>query len=169
MNRLLLPLAVILSTAALHAENWSNWRGPLHGSSPEQGLPATFSKTEGVKWAVEMPGMSAATPVIWGDRVFATAADAKTGKQAALCLDRRTGARRSALTHRSCRSACVMAEANPCSATGMAQPATKVPIFPGNAVNFSGETRRSGVAERIRKPDDSKEKVVRRFPTQSYG
>jgi outer membrane protein assembly factor BamB len=39
-----------------------------------------------------MPGASAATPVIWGDRVFATAADPKTKKQSALCLDRRTGA-----------------------------------------------------------------------------
>ncbi|MBL9190084.1 MAG: PQQ-like beta-propeller repeat protein [Opitutaceae bacterium] len=92
MIRLLLPLTLVLSAAALRAENWSNWRGPLHnGSSTEKNLPSSFSKTEGVKWAVEMPGMSAATPVIWGDRVFATAADAKTGKQAALCLDRRTG------------------------------------------------------------------------------
>lgn len=93
LKSLLLPLALLAATAALHAENWSNWRGPLHnGSSPEQGLPATFSKTEGVKWAVDMPGMSAGTPVIWGDRVFATAADTKTGKQCALSLDRRTGA-----------------------------------------------------------------------------
>ncbi len=93
LTRLLLPLALFASATALHAENWANWRGPLHnGSSPEKGLPATFSKTEGVKWAVDMPGMSAATPVIWGDRVFATAADTKTGKQCALSLDRRTGA-----------------------------------------------------------------------------
>ena len=91
--RLLSFVAFALSAAALQAENWSNWRGPLHnGSSPEKNLPATFSKTEGVKWAVDMPGASAATPVIWGDRVFATAADPKTKKQSALCLDRRTGA-----------------------------------------------------------------------------
>jgi outer membrane protein assembly factor BamB len=92
MIRLLLPLALVFSTAALHAENWSNWRGPLHnGSSPEKGLPGKFSKTEGVKWAVDLPGSSAATPVIWGDRVFVTAADPKTKQQAAICLDRKTG------------------------------------------------------------------------------
>ena len=92
MIRLLLPLALVFSTVALHAENWSNWRGPLHnGSSPEKGLPGKFSKTEGVKWAVDLPGSSAATPVIWGDRVFVTAADAKTKQQAAICLDRKTG------------------------------------------------------------------------------
>ncbi len=92
MIRYLLPLALLLTPAALRAENWSNWRGPLHnGSSPEKGLPETFGKTENVKWAVEMPGMSAGTPVIWGDRVFATAADPKVNLQAALCLDRQTG------------------------------------------------------------------------------
>lgn len=92
MNRLLLTLALVLPATALRAENWSNWRGPAHnGSSPEKGLPATFSKSEGVKWVAEMPGSSAATPVIWGDRVFATTVDATTKKQSALCLDRRTG------------------------------------------------------------------------------
>jgi len=92
MLRLPLSLALILTTAALHADNWANWRGPLHnGSSPEKGLPEKFSKTEGVKWATALPGSSAATPVIWGDLVFATAADAKTNKQSALCLDRQSG------------------------------------------------------------------------------
>ncbi len=94
MHRFLRPLAVSLALAAapLSAENWSNWRGPAHnGSSPEKGLPEKFGKTEAVKWVVDMPRMSAGTPVIWGDRVFATAADTKSGKQLALCLDRRTG------------------------------------------------------------------------------
>mgnify|MGYP000308058041 CR=1 FL=1 len=92
MIRFLLPFAFALSAAALHAENWSNWRGPLHnGSSPEKGLPGKFSKTEGVKWAATLPGPSAATPVIWGDRVFVTAGDPATKMQSALCLDRKTG------------------------------------------------------------------------------
>lgn len=83
----------LLAPAALRAENWANWRGPAHnGSSPEKGLPAKFSQTEGVKWAVAMPGSSASTPIIFGDRIFTTAVDAKTGKQSAMCLDRRTGA-----------------------------------------------------------------------------
>ena len=92
MIRLLLPLTLLLAAPALHAENWANWRGPLHnGTSPEKGLPEKFSKTDGVKWAVPLPGSSAATPVIWGDMVFVTAADAKSGQQLAMRLDRRTG------------------------------------------------------------------------------
>ncbi len=81
----------LIATVA-RADNWDNWRGPAHnGSSPEKNLPVTFSKTEGVKWMAEMPGAAAATPAIWDDRVFLTTADTKSGKQAALCLDRRTG------------------------------------------------------------------------------
>lgn len=93
MNRLLLTAALSLSAALLaRAENWSNWRGPLHnGSSPEKGIPEKFGKTENVKWSVPLPGASAATPVIWGDKVFVTAADKTAGKQYALCLDRKTG------------------------------------------------------------------------------
>lgn len=89
---LALSLSLALSLRADGASNWPNWRGPAHnGSSPEKGLPATFSKTENVKWVADMPGSSAGTPIIWGDRVFVTAADTKSGKQAALCLDRKTG------------------------------------------------------------------------------
>lgn len=92
MNRLLLTAALALASLSVSAENWSNWRGPLHnGSSPEKGLPEKFGKTENVKWAVALPGASAATPVIWGDKVFVTAADKNAGKQYALCLDRKTG------------------------------------------------------------------------------
>lgn len=92
MLRLLLPAALLFSATALRAENWANWRGPLHnGSSPEKGLPEKFSKTEGVKWAVALPGSSAATPVIWNDRVFVTAAGMGSSRQHALCLDRQTG------------------------------------------------------------------------------
>ena len=84
--------ALVLGTAAARGENWDNWRGPAHnGSSPEKNLPAKFSKTENVKWVADMPGSSAGTPVIWGDWVFVTTADNRSGKQAAVCLDRRTG------------------------------------------------------------------------------
>jgi outer membrane protein assembly factor BamB len=93
MRSSLFFLTLSIFATAAHAENWANWRGPAHnGSSPEKNLPATFSKTENVKWATPMPGSSAGTPVIWGDRVFVTTADNKSGKQSAVCLDRLTGA-----------------------------------------------------------------------------
>src|SRR5437773_8479423 len=86
------PLFLLLAFAPAHAENWPQWRGPLfNGSSPETGLPVKFSKTNNVKWSVELPGPSAATPIIWGDRVFISSAHQQKKSLWALCLDRKTG------------------------------------------------------------------------------
>src|SRR4051794_29062931 len=74
------------------AENWGNWRGPFfNGSTSEKNLPASFSKTENVAWSVDMPGPSASTPIVWGDRVFVSSGDKAEQKLVAICLDRATG------------------------------------------------------------------------------
>lgn len=74
------------------AENWPQWRGPsFNGSTTETGLPDVFSPTENVKWVVPMPGVSGATPAVWGDRVFVSSVDSGTGDLVAICLDARTG------------------------------------------------------------------------------
>ena len=85
----ILAAALILSSA--HAENWPQWRGPnFNGTSPEQGLPAQWSQTEGVKWSADLPGISGATPVVWGDRVFVMSPDAQR-EQLLICLSRKDG------------------------------------------------------------------------------
>lgn len=87
-----LLLAITLISSAARAENWPNWRGPNQdGSSPEKGLPAKFSKTEGVKWATALPGLSASVPVVWGDKVFITAPVEAEKKLLGLCYDAKTG------------------------------------------------------------------------------
>ena len=86
--------AAILSSGASFASaaDWPQWRGPnFDGSTAENQLPATFSKTENLKWVAEMPGPSAATPVIWGNRVFVSSTDRKARSTVAMCLDRESG------------------------------------------------------------------------------
>jgi outer membrane protein assembly factor BamB len=86
---LLLSLAAAVSLAAA---DWPQWRGPsFNGSSPETRLPEKFSATENIAWAVPMPGAGAGTPVVLGDRVFVSTADARSQSLQALCLDRKTG------------------------------------------------------------------------------
>src|SRR5436190_23954877 len=81
-----------LAGSLAHAENWPQWRGPFfNGSSSETGLPTKFSKTENVKWSVPMPGPSAATPIVWGDRVFVSSVDDQKKSICALCLERSSG------------------------------------------------------------------------------
>jgi len=75
-----------------HAENWGHWRGPhFNGSSTEQNLPSEFSKTNNVKWGADLPGTSAATPIIWNDSVFVSSGDDHAKAMRALCLDRKSG------------------------------------------------------------------------------
>jgi outer membrane protein assembly factor BamB len=84
--------AVALFTASGHAGNWPHWRGPdFNGSSPEKNLPENFSKTENVKWVADLPGPSAATPIVWGDRVFVSSTDLNKKSLHAMGFDRKTG------------------------------------------------------------------------------
>ena len=91
LSRPLLLLALAALTP-VHAENWPNWRGPAqNGTSPETGLPVKFSRSEGVAWATDLPGVSASVPVVWGDKVFLTAPIAEEQKLVGLCYDAKTG------------------------------------------------------------------------------
>jgi outer membrane protein assembly factor BamB len=84
--------AVALFTASGHAGNWPHWRGPdFNGSSPEKNLPENFSKTENVKWVADLPGPSAATPIVWGDCLFVSSTDLSKKSLHAMGFDRKTG------------------------------------------------------------------------------
>ena len=85
-------MAVTVLTSAAGAENWGQWRGPfLNGFTSEKGLPTTWSKTENLHWVVRMPGPGPATPIVWEDRVFVTAAEIESKKMWAICLNRSDG------------------------------------------------------------------------------
>src|SRR5262245_42382117 len=50
---------------------WAQWRGPFaSGVSRTAKPPLEWSETKNIKWKVEIPGRGAATPVIWGDRIY---------------------------------------------------------------------------------------------------
>lgn len=72
-----LAVFVMLSVPAFaRADNWPSWRGPDgNGISKETGLPTTWSETKNVAWKLTLPGKGSSTPIIWGDRIFLTAAD----------------------------------------------------------------------------------------------
>ena len=50
---------------------WPQWRGPYaNGVSRTAKPPVEWSETRNIKWKAEIPGRGAASPVIWGDRVY---------------------------------------------------------------------------------------------------
>src|SRR6185295_10284191 len=84
--------AAVFVAVSVRAENWPQWRGPhFDGSTTEKNLPVEFSRTNNVKWVAELPGPSAATPILWGNTVFISSTDLKTKTLRAIALDRQTG------------------------------------------------------------------------------
>jgi len=55
--------------------NWPRFRGPASNPvSDNPKLPVRWSKTENVEWVTDVPGVGWSSPVVWGDRIFVTAA-----------------------------------------------------------------------------------------------
>lgn len=55
--------------------NWPTWRGPsTNGGSDRATPPIRWSENENVVWKTELRGLGHSTPVVWGDRIFLTAA-----------------------------------------------------------------------------------------------
>jgi len=84
-------LLVFFFSTVISGEDWPQWRGPnQNGSSPEKKLPAEWNDEKNVVWKAQMPGYSAATPVICKGRVFVSSGDSNM-KLHAICLDEKTG------------------------------------------------------------------------------
>ncbi|MEK7406079.1 MAG: PQQ-binding-like beta-propeller repeat protein [Acidobacteriota bacterium] len=75
-------LAVVLALPGSLLANWPQWRGPdSDGSAPKaHDLPASWSQTENVLWRTATPSWSAATPIVWEDRIFITSAEAGSAR-----------------------------------------------------------------------------------------
>ena len=73
---LLAVLSLTVATGPLVSgqEHWPQFRGPgstaVIPDNPD--LPETWSTTENIEWAVDIPGLGWSSPVVWGDRVFLT-------------------------------------------------------------------------------------------------
>ena len=70
-----LAIAVFIPAQAQQDEDadqyWPQWRGPYqNGVSRTATPPVEWSETKNIKWKTEIPGLGAATPVVWGDRLF---------------------------------------------------------------------------------------------------
>jgi outer membrane protein assembly factor BamB len=62
--------------AAAQADNWPQWRGPHNdGICTETNIPTEWGTTKNIVWKLSLPGMSGATPAIWGDRIFLSSED----------------------------------------------------------------------------------------------
>jgi len=85
-------LLTLLILSAAQAEDWPQWRGPYYnGSTTEKNLPTEWSKTDNIAWSVDLTGSSAATPIIFGDKVFLSSVDSDRDILLAMCFNRING------------------------------------------------------------------------------
>jgi len=78
-------LALTFAGLAL-GQNWPRFRGPNGaGVSDATTIPVRWT-SEDYQWRVELPGIGYSSPVIWGDRVFATSAEEEDASQMIHCL-----------------------------------------------------------------------------------
>jgi outer membrane protein assembly factor BamB len=74
-RQLLAAFALLAASLAACGQEWPGFRGPTgQGASAEKGLPTRWGATDNVAWKADVPGEGWSSPVVWGDRVFVTAA-----------------------------------------------------------------------------------------------
>ena len=95
MKNELVLFALLSFSSSVFAENWAQWRGPFHnGSTTETNLPTKWSQTENIAWVADLPGASAATPIVWEENVFVSSGDKENDQLFAICIDRKSGQER---------------------------------------------------------------------------
>lgn len=100
--RIATPFAALLALTSLALpaaqeearpqESWPRFRGPLDtGEAPHATPPLRWSEDENVAWKLALPGPGHSTPVVWGERLYLTAA-APFGEAVAPTAGERVGA-----------------------------------------------------------------------------
>jgi outer membrane protein assembly factor BamB len=73
MKHLCFSFLCLLIPVTTNAQNWSSFRGPNASGVAEGAKPPitwNVEKVENVLWKTAIPGLSHASPVIWGNRIF---------------------------------------------------------------------------------------------------
>ncbi len=66
---------LLIGTSCAVAQNWPQWRGPqANGLAPEKKLPAQWGQDKNIAWKVALPGKGWSQPIVWGNKIFVTAA-----------------------------------------------------------------------------------------------
>ena len=84
-------LCITLLTGTAAAENWDRFRGPNGaGQSDDTTIPTKWEPANFL-WKQPLTGIGHSSPIIWGDKLFLTSADAATGAQIVAAFDTTSG------------------------------------------------------------------------------
>lgn len=81
-----------VQTEQAFAENWPCFRGPTQqGISHETNVPLEWSEKSNIIWKTPIAGEGWSSPIVFGDRIFITAATEQAVSFHLICLDRLSG------------------------------------------------------------------------------
>jgi len=87
-------LGIVLSSLIYHstdAQDWPRFRGPNGaGISEVKSIPVDWTQ-ENIQWRFPLPGEGNSSPVIWGQEVYITSANAGTGERTLYSINASTG------------------------------------------------------------------------------
>jgi outer membrane protein assembly factor BamB len=67
---------------------WTHWRGPSQqGYVKDDKVPLKWSESENLAWKTKLPGNGNSTPIVYGDRLFLTASNAKGSERYVICIN----------------------------------------------------------------------------------
>ena len=73
--RLITVITIIVNAGFAFAQEWPQWRGPWGtGAALSGNPPVEWSEKQNIRWKIGLPGISYATPVVWGNDIFITTA-----------------------------------------------------------------------------------------------
>jgi outer membrane protein assembly factor BamB len=81
----IISLSILSFSIIANAQNWPSFRGPnASGVADGTNPPITWEaeKTQNVIWKTPIPGLSHASPIVWGNQIYvitAVSSDSKTG------------------------------------------------------------------------------------------
>ncbi len=93
LRDLVLFALLVLFSAFLSAQGaWPQFRGPTgQGTSDAEGLPASWSETDNIRWKTVIPGKGHSSPVTMKDEVWLTTALESGRSRNVLTFDYKTG------------------------------------------------------------------------------
>lgn len=89
MRWLMIAMAVSVPTL-LHAQEWNRFRGPNGTGVSSEKFPLQWTDKD-YRWTAKLPGRAHSSPVAWGDHVYVTSSENKSGTRYALCLSAKDG------------------------------------------------------------------------------
>jgi len=79
--------SLVLSETPSSPAHWAQWRGPSgQGYADDPRVPLTWSEKQNLVWKTKLSGSGNSTPIVWGDRIFLTAASHDGRTRHVICV-----------------------------------------------------------------------------------